>query len=1178
MFQRLSSKQASESVHANGFEVKWVSDTIYGLNVERQLIQQLGLRGYGLLAARLYKPNEFIIEYRGDVITRPEMQRRVKEVYASAKSIYMLNLEGGSVIDAGQNGSEARFANHSCSPNAEIQVWTVNGNLRLGLFAKDTISPGTEITYDYDLFEGSKTETCYCGAQNCRGFFRRQTISDPSAKNREQIPVTKSPSSNSSVTSEANPYEDTGIQLSRPRRRPRAIPDYEDEESSPPASPEAIELEESISLPEENEIGTPKKRGPPKGYKHTTPRASPKKTPVSTVSQGAKASATRGKNKRNSLHVVLKLPSRVNTKEEESNQVMEVAKSNSTEADKDSKTSPEIPVNGIQLEETKLPVQEVEVTSTEDASPKSVEPTPSAARSESSKPVKAIASNPDTEKDGSLTIFQEFIPFNSDRHGSLPSKPRRKRSGADIEIRFVNHTPGTRKRKSSTTKAVQRKASKTTLDSYKKSKSDTPLFASHPLVAPHSQTASHAQEAQNAGSTYAHELVPASPGFTPSSEANSSSISRPSNFATFQPSPPQYPVQAEMVYQLPEMVSEPQLVKLDEWHISSSSKRQVESNKSSPGLPMDGNLRPSNPTTPSYSVVPAQPGSEIHMPQMRSESSMGNTQNGHGPMYQGQGPPVAPVEHPPLHSPRYFSNDAVAAKDPANSSINNKLPLTPIHLTPSHSPRFEQLPSVRQQFAAPPSIPLPVYNQGPIPYDYNGPPAFDSARLPAPPLPAYPLSSPGFGAPPPFVQRDQLPPLYSGQPFYTHLPPLQSPPAPVQRSMSFALPSDPASYRQLSPDSDRTRAASLSIAASHSLPVRRSNSLMDLGILNPEPPAQPAAEPIFENQPRPVERRRVSIQSLVSSPSPESDRRASNLDSTPQLSNQVQAHSAQENNWPLAPPPLSRKFSFTPINKASAAATPTQSNASSSKPKRGRPPNSSRLSLPAPQPIAPISASTSSNNFANSGSSNLVNKLPKEAQTVKRRGRPPKKEKKLSSTPVNIAAASVNDTVPATANEMAPAESSPLKRKRSNTQGYFSAGAKQPRSMPPISTQERLTAPAFNAPGSIAFMMTDPDPKDSPQTPRAEIPRLTVEGAIKAAVGVSRSPAAAATAQNQASPLTSSTPPEGLPVRIRDPEAKRGRGRPRTRPKDYWTYDNRKARGEFLADSRNKRSLTPNGV
>lgn len=41
--------------------------------------------------------------------------------------------------------------NHSCDPNCETQKWTVNGEVRVGLFANRDIAIGDELCFNYNL-------------------------------------------------------------------------------------------------------------------------------------------------------------------------------------------------------------------------------------------------------------------------------------------------------------------------------------------------------------------------------------------------------------------------------------------------------------------------------------------------------------------------------------------------------------------------------------------------------------------------------------------------------------------------------------------------------------------------------------------------------------------------------------------------------------------------------------------------------------------------------------------------------------------------------------------------------------------------------------------------------------------------------------------------------------------
>lgn len=48
---------------------------------------------------------------------------RMMEQYFSHSGHYCLNLDSGMVIDSYRMGNEARFVNHSCEPNCEMQKW-----------------------------------------------------------------------------------------------------------------------------------------------------------------------------------------------------------------------------------------------------------------------------------------------------------------------------------------------------------------------------------------------------------------------------------------------------------------------------------------------------------------------------------------------------------------------------------------------------------------------------------------------------------------------------------------------------------------------------------------------------------------------------------------------------------------------------------------------------------------------------------------------------------------------------------------------------------------------------------------------------------------------------------------------------------------------------------------------
>ena len=111
-----------------------------------------GDRGWGLKNKQTIYPGQFVNEYCGDLIDYDEYERRLKRQNDRGElDFYFCVLDSKRVVDAKPKGCHSRFMNHSCEPNCDGQLWMVNGDYRVGLFAKLEIPPDTELTFNYNL-------------------------------------------------------------------------------------------------------------------------------------------------------------------------------------------------------------------------------------------------------------------------------------------------------------------------------------------------------------------------------------------------------------------------------------------------------------------------------------------------------------------------------------------------------------------------------------------------------------------------------------------------------------------------------------------------------------------------------------------------------------------------------------------------------------------------------------------------------------------------------------------------------------------------------------------------------------------------------------------------------------------------------------------------------------------
>jgi uncharacterized protein len=130
------------------------------------------VHGKGAFALRRIRKGTRIVEYLGERVSHQEADRRYESKDADDAHTFLFIVDSRTVIDAGVDGNDARFLNHSCNPNCE----SVIENRRVFIEATRTIEPGEEMTYDYQIQREDddppgidEVFACHCGFPQCRG-------------------------------------------------------------------------------------------------------------------------------------------------------------------------------------------------------------------------------------------------------------------------------------------------------------------------------------------------------------------------------------------------------------------------------------------------------------------------------------------------------------------------------------------------------------------------------------------------------------------------------------------------------------------------------------------------------------------------------------------------------------------------------------------------------------------------------------------------------------------------------------------------------------------------------------------------------------------------------------------------------------------------------------------------
>ncbi|GAX20693.1 histone-lysine N-methyltransferase SETD2 [Fistulifera solaris] len=129
-----------------------------------------GPKGKGLKVTEAVTRGTLITEYTGVAVRAKHLSRLFRR-YQFDRRLYILALDNDTYLDARHQGGAARFINHSCEPNCQMERWKVKGVLRAAVVALKDIPAGTELTFDYqwERQRGRASTVCHCQTPSCRG-------------------------------------------------------------------------------------------------------------------------------------------------------------------------------------------------------------------------------------------------------------------------------------------------------------------------------------------------------------------------------------------------------------------------------------------------------------------------------------------------------------------------------------------------------------------------------------------------------------------------------------------------------------------------------------------------------------------------------------------------------------------------------------------------------------------------------------------------------------------------------------------------------------------------------------------------------------------------------------------------------------------------------------------------
>ena len=137
--------------------------------MQKYFRKKSGINNLGLFAKSDINKGEKVIEYKGRKFTHKQVEENDR--FDNSKAIYLFTLNERYVLDGDAKTNTAKYINHSCDPNCEVDI--ING--KIWIIAIKDIKKGDELSYDYGFGYDAdfRQFPCKCGSKNCCGYIVR---------------------------------------------------------------------------------------------------------------------------------------------------------------------------------------------------------------------------------------------------------------------------------------------------------------------------------------------------------------------------------------------------------------------------------------------------------------------------------------------------------------------------------------------------------------------------------------------------------------------------------------------------------------------------------------------------------------------------------------------------------------------------------------------------------------------------------------------------------------------------------------------------------------------------------------------------------------------------------------------------------------------------------------------